>query len=45
MPVEGETVDAERLYAMTATFGLPYGPAFRRAESVTLGHGRDVYSR
>jgi acyl transferase domain-containing protein/NADPH:quinone reductase-like Zn-dependent oxidoreductase/NADP-dependent 3-hydroxy acid dehydrogenase YdfG/acyl carrier protein len=40
MPIEGETVDSERLYALTQTFGLPYGTAFRRAESVTVGAGR-----
>ena len=38
---EGEardTISADQLYALTARLGLPYGPAFRRAQKVVL-HG------
>ncbi|MEM0907323.1 MAG: type I polyketide synthase, partial [Pseudomonadota bacterium] len=36
LPDDAEVVPAARLYEMTAAFGLPYGPIFRRASQVTL---------
>ena len=36
IPDDAATVPAARLYEMTRAFGLPYGPVFRRANSVSL---------
>lgn len=36
LPDGARTVPAARLYEMTSAFGLPYGPVFRRASTVTL---------
>ncbi|MBJ3776207.1 type I polyketide synthase [Acuticoccus mangrovi] len=36
LPEGAATVPAAKLYEMTGSFGLPYGPVFRRASLVTL---------
>lgn len=41
-PGQHKSVTAPELYALTAAFGLPYGPAFRRAEEVSMGPGEGV---
>lgn len=43
-PTEGEgtRLTADRLYRLTESFGLRYGPVFRRAHAVTTYAARDV---
>ncbi|GAB5374163.1 MAG: type I polyketide synthase [Acuticoccus sp.] len=45
LPEGSKTVPAARLYEMTSSFGLPYGPIFRRANTVTLIDGSRAHVR
>ncbi|MEM8551398.1 MAG: SDR family NAD(P)-dependent oxidoreductase [Pseudomonadota bacterium] len=45
VPADAVRVPAARLYEMTEAFGLPYGPVFRRANSVALIDGNRAHVR
>ncbi|UOM34001.1 type I polyketide synthase [Acuticoccus sp. I52.16.1] len=45
VPEGAPTVPAARLYEITAQFGLPYGPVFRRANLVTLVDDSHIHVR